>query len=136
MVLSNRKTQKGKNMKFSIYQAQISREAMDKINAVGWDGDFGDHELEARIIRDVKFTGGSKGYTPDMSEYYEIVGMVEAIDLDEVFHIGNIAREKIRMIADKMSSISVGDIIECHDTGDCFMVDDFGFTAVEFLEVA
>jgi hypothetical protein len=129
-------TSKEKVMKFSIYQARISSEAMDKINAVGWDGDFGEYDAECRIQRDVLFHGGSEKFTPDMSEYFSIVGIVEATDLDEVFHIGNIAHDRINMVADRMRSVSVGDIIECHDTGDCFMVDGCGFSKVEFLEVA
>lgn len=123
-------------MKFSIYQAQISREAIDRINDVGWDGDFGEYEMEVRIQRDVKFSGGSEGYISEMSECFELVAMCEAADLDEVFDIGNIKRDQLQMIADHMHSISVGDIIENHETGECFMVDSFGFNEVEFLEVA
>jgi hypothetical protein len=123
-------------MRFAIYQAQISREAIDKINAVGWDGDFGEYEAECRIQRDVKFMGGSEKYTPDMAEHYFIVGLCDAADLDEVFHIGNVDHDRLQLVAERMHSISVGDIIHDNDTGDCFMVDPEGFSKVWFEELA
>jgi|GEM_PF-3401343 len=121
-------------MKFSIYQANISREVMNHINQVGWGGDFGEYEMEARILSDVKFNGGSSKFVPEMSGCYYIVASINARDLDDVFEAGNIQRDRLNMIADGMHSISVGDIIERHDTGDCFMVDPCGFTKVDFLE--
>jgi hypothetical protein len=123
-------------MKFSIYQANISREVMNHINQVGWGGDFGEYKMEAQILSDVKFSGGSEKFVPEMSEYYCIVASIHAQDLDDVFEAGNIQRDRLNMIAERMHSISVGDIIECHNTGECFMVDPCGFTKVDFLQIA
>lgn len=131
MFTSNR--ERVQNMKFSIYQANISRKAMNQINQVGWDGDFGKYEMEARVLRDVKFNGGSSKFVPKMSGCYYIVARINARNLDDVFEAGNIQRDRFDTIADGMHSISVGDIIKRHDTGDCFMVDPCGFTKVDFL---
>lgn len=120
---------------FTIHQAKASREALDHLNVVGWDGDFGKYDKEIRIQRDVLFLGGSEKYTPDMSECYEFVGTVEAEDLDEVFHIGNIALDQINMVAKSMRSVSIGDIIVDWSTDIAYMVDGEGFNKVEFLEV-
>jgi len=121
---------------FTIHQAKASNEALDHLNVVGWDGDFGEYDKEIRIHRDVLFFGGSEKYTPDMSECYEIAGTVEAENLDEVFHIGNIAHDQINMVADRMRSVSIGDIIVDLTNDIAYMVDGEGFTEVEFLEVA
>ena len=118
-------------MMFSVYQARISMEAKDRINAVGWGGDHGAYEMEARIQRDVKFMSGSKAYVPEMSEHYSLVALCEAKNLDQVFEIGNLHTDRMQIV-DRMHSVSVGDIIDCHDTGDCFMVDPEGFTKIEF----
>ena len=123
-------------MKFSVYQFHMSDAAFDKVNAVGWGGDFGEFATEVEIHREVKFEGAEK-YRPEMSEYFELVAIVEARDLDDVFKVGNIGPdEAITRVADRMHSISVGDIIEDHETGECFMVDITGFSKVEFLEAA
>ena len=120
-------------MTYAIYQFHMSREAADKVNAVGWGGDFGEFATEVEIQREVKFEG-SEGFRPEMSEYYELVALVEARDLEDVFKIGNIGPdEAITRVADRMHSISVGDIVECHKTGVCFMVEPTGFSEVEFV---
>ena len=122
--------------KFAVYQFHISREAVDKINALGWDGDYGEFAEEVRIQRDVKFSGSEK-YVPSMSEYFEIAATLEAKDLDDVFKIGNVGpTELVVRHIDRMHSVSIGDIIENVETGECFMVDPEGFTEIEFLEVA
>ena len=122
--------------KFSVYQFHMSAAAADKVNAVGWGGDFGEFATEVEIHRNVKFEGAEK-YRPEMSEYFELVAIVEARDLDDVFKIGNIGPdEAIIRVADRMHSVSCGDIIEDHESGQCFMVDTTDFTKVEFLEVA
>lgn len=118
---------------YSVYQFRMSDAAMDKVNAVGWGGDFGEFATEVEIQREVKFEG-SEGFRPEMSEYFELVALVEARDLEHVFKIGNIGPdEAITRVADRMHSISVGDIVECHKTGVCFMVEPTGFSEVEFV---
>ena len=121
---------------FTIHQASASKEALDRLNTVGWDGDFGEYDAECRLERDVLFHGGSEKFTSDMSEFYNLVGTVEAEDLNKVFVIGNMMPQKINLTAGTMRSISVGDIIEDLSTGTAYMVDRHGFSEVDFQEVA
>ena len=66
---------------------------------------------------------------------YEIVCEIEAVDLDEVFEIGNVGpEEKINRILD-MHSISVGDVLR-DDRGRCFVVAPIGFTRLGEKEAA
>jgi hypothetical protein len=60
--------------------------------------------------------------------HYERVCTIEASDLDEVFHIGNVGPEhKItREAGVRMSSVSVGDVIGDNE-GRLFIVKPFGF---------
>jgi len=112
-------------MKYTVYQYHISEEAYDHLNNVGCSGDFEPYP-ELYIQRDVKFVGAKK-FSAWMSEYYNAVCEIEAEDLEEVFHIGNVGGS-IKLIADKIYSVSVGDIIHHHKTNTFHMVDDFGFT--------
>ena len=121
---------------FTIHQASASKEALELLNTVGWDGDFGEYDAECRLERDVLFHGGSEKFTSDMSEFYNLVGTVEAEDLNKVFVIGNMVPQKINLTAGTMRSISVGDIIEDLSTGTAYMVDRHGFAEVDFQEVA
>ena len=120
-------------MKFSIYQFNLSREAADRINEVGFDGDLGEFAADAKIQRDVQFFG-SERWEPKMASRYTLVALVEANGLDEVFHIGNGYgdQDKIERL-DRMHSLSVGDLVECHDTGDVLMCDPEGWFAVDYM---
>ena len=64
--------------------------------------------------------------------HYGKVCMIEANDLDQVFHIGNVGPESAIDRGPhntRMASISIGDIIE-DDTGTRFVVSNFGFKEV------
>ena len=115
---------------YSIWQNRISNEAIDVLNNVGWGGDFGSFDLEIRIQRDVKFFGSEK-FTADMMPLFKLVATVEANNLDDVFHIGNVCRDKMNVFH-QMHSISIGDIIVDQDTNKSYMVDPEGFTEVFF----
>lgn len=120
-------------MKFAIYQFNLSREAADRINEVGFDGDLGEFAQDAKIQRDVKFFG-SESWESTMASRYSLVAVIEASNLDEVFHIGNGFgdQDKIERL-DQMHSLSVGDLVECHDTGDVLMCDPEGWFAVDYM---
>ena len=120
-------------MRYSVYQFHMSDAAFDKINAVGWGGDFGEHAMEVEIHREVKFEG-SENYRPEMGKYFTKVAEIEAGDLDDVFRIGNIgprpeAGESLTRVAERMHSISIGDIILTQDDY-LWMVDPEGFECV------
>ena len=112
---------------FTIYQQHLSNAASDKLNSVGWDGNFGEFEDAILCHRDVKFRG-SEEFKPHYFNLYSKVAKVEAEDLDDVYFIGNTSRPMERL-SERMHSISIGDIIESE--GSFFMVDGYGFTQVE-----
>ena len=71
-----------------------------------------------------------------ISDEYELVGLIEASDLEQAFTIGNIwAKNKIEVVGD-MRSVSVGDIIENLETGVTHVVDNIGFVKINMKEVA
>jgi hypothetical protein len=64
-----------------------------------------------------------------MSDHFTYVMDVDASDLEEVFHIGNVGpRSKILEKTACRASVSVGDVIFDRDLGTFHMVDDIGFT--------
>ncbi len=125
-------TVKEAHMKFNIFQHRLSSEAIDRINEVGFEGDLGEFETDAKISRDVTFFG-SERWEPTMAAKFKKVAMCEASNLEDVFHMGNGYgdQSKFERICD-MRSLSVGDLVECVDTGDMLMVDPEGWTAVSY----
>lgn len=121
-------------MRYTVFQFKLSREARNVVNTVGWleaEKQF----PEVAIQRDVLFSGGSEYFSAWMSEYYNPVCNIDASDLDDVFHIGNIGpEESIERLA-PMHSVSVGDVIRDNDMGTYHMVDGEGFTQLlSFME--
>lgn len=97
--------------KFSVYQLQGS--------------DFRDERFQLGFGKDPK--GLAEKLFNDWS--YTLVAEITAPDLNGVFQVGNIGPEDyIRRIADRMASVSVGDIIEDMETQEKFLVANFGFT--------
>ena len=124
-------------MRFSVFQFRLSNEAVDRVNTNGWDVALREFP-EVAIHRDVKFEG-SENYQSWMFNHYTLVAeMTDVSNLEEVFHLGNGYGEqsKITRVADRMHSMSVGDVIFCHDTNDYFMCDPMGWTAVDIKEAA
>ena len=120
-------------MKFNIFQFKISREAADRINEVGFEGDLGEFAIEAKITRDVGCFG-SERWEPVMASKFNLVAECEASNLEDVFHMGNGYgdQSKFTKVAN-MHSLSVGDLVECVDTGDVMMVDPAGWTAINYF---
>ena len=96
---------------------------------------FSVYQLQGSDFRDERFNLGfgkdpealAKKLFNDWS--YTLVAEITAPDLNGVFQVGNIGPEDyIRRIADRMASVSVGDIIEDVETQDKFLVSNFGFT--------
>ena len=120
-------------MKFSIFQHKLSSEAADRINEVGFEGDLGEFAADATIQRDVKFFG-SERWEPKMASRYNLVARCEANNLDEVFHMGNGYGDTSKFEAlERMHSVSVGDLVENIETGELFMCDPEGWTAVNYM---
>ena len=97
--------------KFNVYQLQGS--------------DFRDERFDLSFGKDPKSL--AEKLFNDWS--YTLVSEITAPDLDGVFQVGNIGPESyIRRIADRMASVSVGDVIEDTDTQEKYLVANFGFT--------
>ena len=119
-------------MKFNIFQFKISSEAADHLNQVGWEGDHGEFASEIKITRDVQFWG-SERWEPAMAAKFNLVAECEAHNLEDVFHMGNGYGDQSKFTKlGNMHSLSVGDLVECVDTGDVLMVDPMGWTAVSY----
>lgn len=86
-------------------------------------------------IRDLSFMSAKE--IEAISDEYEFVAAVKAKTLDHVFRIGNFVvkedRELIAIIGD-MRSVSVGDIIECIETGETVVVANYGFDKIQMKE--
>ena len=119
-------------MKFNIFQHILSSEAIDRINEVGFDGDLGEFAIEAKITRDVGCFG-SERWEPAMAAKFNLVAECEADNLEDVFHMGNGYGDQSKFTKlGNMHSLSVGDLVECVDTGDVLMVDPEGWTSVSY----
>ena len=120
-------------MKFNIFQHKLSSEAIARINEVGFEGDLGEFATDAKISRDVTFVG-SENWEPMMAMKYKKVAVCEASNLEDVFHMGNGYgdQSKFERIGE-MRSLSVGDLVECVDTGDMLMCDPEGWMCVSYM---
>jgi hypothetical protein len=111
-------------MQFTVKQIRIERSVYDEVNALGHEAAANKYpEYAARMETSFK---GSLGYLPEYSVYYVPVCEIDAVDLDDVFKIGNIGPEASITRLAPMHSVSVGDIIE-NTAGTQYMVDSFGF---------
>lgn len=114
-------------MLYTVYQIQIADSVYDRVNELGHEGAAAKFpEYRARL--DTSFLG-SKRYRPEYRQYYVPVCTIEALDLNGVFHIGNMGPEESITRLAPMHSVSVGDIIE-DEQGNKVMVDSFGFGAI------
>lgn len=124
-------------MRFSVYQFHLPRSVVDRVNANGWE--VAQREFpEVAIHRDVKFEG-SENYHSWMFNHYDLVAeMTDVSSLEEVFHLGNGYGDQSKMtrVANRMHSMSVGDIAFCHDTNTYLMCDSEGWTAISVKEAA
>ena len=105
---------------FTVFQIVIDKDLSDLINKEG----HGCHvkskaRLEAMMDGDVRLGV--------MHDCYTKVAEVVADDLEHVFEVGNIGPEDRITRLEKMTSISVGDIIADAD-GNCSVVCNVGFT--------
>ena len=104
------------------------------------------YQLQGPNYRDARFDlgfGKARGVDPvALSEKlfnqrsYQLVADIKAVDLNHVFQIGNIGPEENITRIGKMCSLSVGDVIQCQETGDCFLIANFGFQKLFEKEAA
>jgi len=108
-------------MKYSIYQIRLTKLERDVIN--GMEDPYTHPKFKAYHDCKIEEFDKAKGF-------YEKVAEIEATDLENVFHVGNMGpEENINRIA-KMHSISVGDVI-VDGAGVQYGVAGFGFNEVQ-----
>jgi hypothetical protein len=108
---------------FKVYQIQLDEKLVELVNKEGWNC----HE-KATAYADATF-GNFKAAAMKFDECYTHVANIVADSLDHVFEVGNIGPEDRIERFGKMSSISVGNIIEDAD-GNRSVVANFGFETV------
>jgi hypothetical protein len=83
-------------------------------------------------IRDMYFLNSSE--IEEISDEYELVGIIRAKNLEQAFTIGNVwAKDRIEIVGD-MRSVSVGDILQNLETGETVVVARVGFEKIEMKE--
>ena len=117
-------------MKYSVYQITLSESDIAAVNAEQPNSAY-------KAKREMQFDFDGTGIANIADDawtdgHYGKVCMIEANDLDQVFHIGNVGPESAidrGPFNTRMASISVGDIIE-DEAGSRFVVSNFGFQEV------
>jgi hypothetical protein len=114
-------------MKYAIYQIQLSNAQYDLINAEGHDSV---HKQSMKLDMGLRKndTGAVAKEAFDLG-YYTHVSNIDAYTLEGVFHVGNMGPETDIERLSRMSSISVGDIIE-DENGKQSVVANYGFQEV------
>jgi hypothetical protein len=113
---------------YTIHQNNCVRHLSHAINKHGWDN-ASKRWPEVNTHLECTFKG-SEGFKPEMFKHYTFVASITAIDLEDVFRVGNIGPEEQIKRRAPMHSLSVGDIVET-PAGEYFMVDGIGFTQIE-----
>lgn len=89
--------------------------------------------FENDLIRDVGFMSAEQ--IAEVSDQYEMVGMVDAVDLEQVFFYGNMQRSKFTVLGE-MVSVSVGNIIHDIALDQYYVVEAMGFKQIDMKECA
>jgi len=82
-------------------------------------------------IRDMYFMEAKE--IEDISDEYDLVGLVSAHTFDQVFGIGNMQRSRIETLGE-MRSVSVGDILVNLTTDEAVVVANYGFNKIQMKE--
>jgi hypothetical protein len=120
--------QREMNMKYKIFQIQLTDAEVAMINANGHDSV---PKQKLRLNISMSFGEPIGGLVKEAlaAEYYTHVGNITANDLEDVFNVGNIGPEENIERLDRMSSLSVGDVVE-DENGVRHVVASFGFEEI------
>ena len=114
--------------KFKVYQIQLTDAEVAMINANGHDS-----VPKQKLRLDISMPSGkpiaAMAKEALAADYYTHVGNITANDLEDVFNVGNIGPEKNIERLDRMSSLSVGDVVE-DENGVRHVVASFGFEEI------
>lgn len=109
---------------FTVKQIKIPASEKDYPNQYGWSG--AEEKSPAwKAKMQTMFIKDSFEFDPAALEFYKDTYLVQASDLEHVFKITNLWDEP-----DAVHSTSVGDIVMDNETGEQFMVANFGFKKV------
>jgi|TARA_B110000037_G_scaffold38379_1_gene47262 hypothetical protein len=117
---------------FKVFQIRLTDAEIDLINAEGHDAV---HKQSLKL--DMSFSKNDTGTVAADAfnrGYYTHVSNITALDLEGVFHVGNMGPEELIERLAPMHSLSVGDIVEGAD-GVKHVVADFGFKKVDEIKV-
>jgi hypothetical protein len=120
--------QREMNMKYKIFQIQLTDAEVAMINANGHDSV---PKQKLRLNISMSFGEPIGGLVKEAlaADYYTHVGNITANDLEDVFNVGNIGPEENIERLDRMSSLSVGDVVE-DEHGVRHVVASFGFEEI------
>ncbi len=126
--LNMMRKQREMNMKYKIFQIQLTDAEVAMINANGHDS-----VPKQKLRLDISMSFGEPivnlAKEALAADYYTHVANIEAYSLEDVFEFGNIGPEKNIERLDRMSSLSVGDVVEDED-GVRHVVAIFGFEEI------
>jgi hypothetical protein len=120
--------QREMNMKYKIFQIQLTDAEVAMINANGHDS-VPKQKLRLNISMSFGEPVGGLVKEALAADYYTHVGNITANDLEDVFNVGNIGPEENIERLDRMSSLSVGDVVE-DENGVRHVVASFGFEEI------
>ena len=120
--------QREMNMKYKIFQIQLTDAEVAMINANGHDS-VPKQKLRLNISMSFGEPVGGLVKEALAADYYTHVGNITANDLEDVFNVGNIGPEESIERLGRMSSLSVGDVVE-DENGVRHVVASFGFEEI------
>lgn len=115
---------------YALFQICITDEERAHINQHGWDALADVPAFEAKSNLSDK---GSEAFVPVKHDvFFRQVATIDAEDLENVFHVGNMGPENQIERHHKMHSPSVGDVVVDLEDGKSYMVNGFGFERINF----
>ena len=112
----------------TVYQIQMTDSTYDTINALGREKAMETIPAYEAYMETMFF--GAQNWKESYRAHYSKVCEIDCNDLNDAFRISNTYQnDKITMIADRMRSLSVGDI--CVENGAAYLVDRCGFEQID-----
>ena len=127
--LNMMRKQREMNMKYKIFQINLTDDEIDTINAAGDHGAVPKNKLRLDIEMSFGKPVGHLVKEAFEKGYYEHVSNITADSLEGVFNVGNMGPEENIERFLPMHSLSVGDVVEDAE-GVRHMVASFGFEEI------